>query len=189
MVNELTVADTFSEWMDKLNDLIDSHNNDSQVIEQQLPNILAFSYDKFHSSGLVVRINGGKVRSGSLVETITDTSILLPANSVRVLAIYKVQGVAPSLASYAQGSVPDRYIIPIGIVTTNGSVITAYTDLRTQFTTSAGDVSASSGILQFDKLIDVNVVIPSNKNALSISPTVSEGVTVEVTDSSTWVVL
>ncbi|AND75044.1 hypothetical protein pf16_121 [Pseudomonas phage pf16] len=189
MINELTVADTFSEWMDKLNDLIDSHNNDSQAVNEQLPYIRAFSYDTKLSSGLVVRINGGKVRSGSLVETIADQSITLPANSVRVLAIYKVQGVVPTLQLYATNAVPERYVIPIGIFTTNGTVVTAYTDLRTQFTTSAGDATAASGIMQFDKLIDTNIVVPSNKNALSISPTVAEGVTVEVSDGSIWVVL
>lgn len=189
MVNELTVTDTFSEWMEKLNELVDSHNSNSQAITEQMPYISAFSYNAKLSSGRVVRINEGKIRSGSSVETIAGQSLTLPANSTRVLAIYKVQGVAPTLQLYATNAVPERYVIPIGIFTTNGTTVTAYTDLRTQFTTSAGDVSASSGVLQFDKLIDTNILVPSNKNALSISPTVAEGATVEVSDGSIWVVL
>lgn len=192
MIKELGFLDTFSDWKDKLNDLINSHNTDSETLND-LKSLgdegQAFTYNKKTSSGLVVNVNGGRVRSGSVVETIADTPITLPANSVRVLAIYKVDGVAPSLVLYAQGNIPDKYIIPIGIFTTNASSVTAYSDLRTRYSTASGTTSASSGVLQFDKLIDLNMTIPPEKNALSVSPTVSDGVTVTVSEGSTWVVL
>lgn len=189
MVEELVFQDTFSDWKDKLNVLINSHNDNQQNLDDSGDDGRAFAYNKKTSSGLVVNINGGRVRSGSNVETIADTAITLPANSVRVLSIYKVDGVAPSLVLHAQNALPEKYIIPVGIFTTNASSVTAYSDLRTRFTTASGTSSAASGVLQFDKLIDLNLTIPPEKNALSISPTVSDGVTVTVSEGSTWVVL
>lgn len=189
MIEELVFTDTFSDWKDKLNALIDSHNADSQTLSDIGEEGRSFTYNKKTSAGLVINVNGGRVRSGSVVETIADTAITLPANSVRVLAIYKVDNAAPSLVLYAQNALPDKYIIPVGIFTTDATKLTAYSDLRTRYTTASGTTSAASGVLQFDKLIDLNMTIPADKNALSISPTVAEGVTVTVSEGSIWVVL
>jgi len=192
MIEELAFVDTFSDWKNKLNGLINSHNTDSATLnelKESGDDGQAFTYNKKTSSGLVINVNGGRVRSGSVVETIADKAITLPANSVRVLAIYKIDGVAPSLVLYAQDALPEKYIIPVGIFTTNASAVTAYSDLRTRYSTASGTTSASSGVLQFDKLIDLNLTVPPEKNALSVSPTVAEGITVTVSEGSTWVVL
>lgn len=194
MVEELVFSDTFSEWKDKINALVVDHLATAQELDDFVATSTAvsggpFGYKPALSVGLSLAVNGGNVRNGSTVEFLADTTVTLPASSTRVLVIYKIAGEAPSLQLWATNAVPDKNIIPIGIFTTNTTAITAYTDLRTQFSMSSGSASAAGSILQFDSLIDVNITIPSTKNALSVNPTVANGITVTVSNGSTWVVL
>lgn len=186
MVNELSFSDTFAEWKDKINALIVDHNTVNDIARGVSG---PFTYNRATSSGRVVAIYGGNVRNGSVVETIANASLTIPANSTRILAIYKVGDTAPTLQLYATDAVPEKNVIPVGIFTTNTNSLTAYTDLRTEFIMASGLATSANAVLQFDKNIEINTVIPVNKNALSIDPVVNDGITVTVSDGSVWVVL
>ncbi|MNN49390.1 hypothetical protein D3C81_1639120 [compost metagenome] len=148
-----------------------------------------FTYNRVASTGRVVSIYGGNVRNGSTVEFVLNATLTIPANSTRILAITKVGDAPASLQLYATNAVPEKNVIPVAIFTTNATSLTAYTDLRTQFIMASGTASSANAVLQFDKIIDLNVTIPVNKHALSIDPTINDGVTVTVSDGSVWVVL
>lgn len=192
MITELKLADTFNIWLDKINTLIEGHLSSVENFDNfvdKLGVVGSFTFDPVASTGLTLVVNGGSVRNGSLVETIAATTFTLPASSTRVLAIYKIDGGAPSLRLYAQADLPEKEIIPVGIFTTNATQVVIYTDLRTEFSMSSGGAASASSVLQFDKVIDRSLSIPAAKNGLSISPTVPTGITVTVEQGATWVVL
>lgn len=186
MVNELAFSDTFSEWKDKINALIAEHISFGNIT---LGITGPFAYNRLTSTGLNVVIFGGRVRNGSIVETMVDTVVALPPNTTRVLAIYKIDDVAPVLRLYVPTELPERNVIPIAIFTTNGLTFTAYTDLRTEFVMASGSAASASSILKFDKNVDINTTVQSTKNALSIDPIVNDGITVTIEDGAVWVVL
>lgn len=53
----------------------------------------------------------------------------------------------------------------------------------------SGPSGSAKAILLFDKSISSDIIIESDNNALSVSPTVEDGVTVTVSEGSVWVVL
>ena len=186
MIEELAFSDTFSEWKDKINVLIADHNTLSDIGRDIVG---PFTYNRITSTGRVVAIYGGNVRNGSVIETIADKSFTIPANSTRILAIYKPNETPAVLQMFATDALPEKNTIPIAIFTTNATDLTAYTDLRTQFILASSLASAANAVLQFDKIIDQNLTIPSAKNAMSIDPVINDGITVTVSDTSVWVVL
>lgn len=192
MVSELVFSDTFAEWKTKINALVQDHNETAQYLDDYVANLAVtgpFTYNRTATTGLNIAIYGGNVRNGSVVEFLNDTTVAMPPNVTRVLAIYKVDNFAPVLQLYATNAVPEKNVLPIAIFTTNSTVLTAYTDLRTQFAMSSGSAGSASSVLQFDKNIELDVTIPATKNGLSIDPAVMPGVTVTVSPGATWVVL
>jgi hypothetical protein len=184
MALHLEFQDTFSTWRDKINDSIDQVN----TIETTL-NESAFSYKSSLTSGRTVKFFGGKVRDGSVVETLADPTITLPASSTCYVVINKETGVTPTMSAYTEANLPVKNVIPIAKFTTSASAVTSFSDLRTQYNTASGTTSSSSGVLQFDKLIAKDVTVGTLQNALSISPVVDSGVTVTVSTDSIWVVV
>jgi hypothetical protein len=192
MVSELVFSDTFADWKTKINALVQDHIASTQEFDDYVANLAItgpFTYNRATTSGLSISIYGGTVRNGSVVEFLTDSIVIMPANSTRVLAIYKVDNFAPSLQLYATNAVPEKNVLPIAIFTTDSTQLTNYTDLRTQFSMSSGSAGSASSVLQFDKNIDLDVTIPATKNGLSIDPVVSPGITVTVSPGAVWVVL
>ncbi|MNE06829.1 hypothetical protein D3C80_994290 [compost metagenome] len=186
MVNELVFSDTFAEWKDKINTLVAAHNDLDDIARGVTG---AFTYNRLTSSGRVVAIFGGNVRNGSTVEFVANVSLTIPANSTRILAINKVGDAAATLQLYATNAVPEKSTIPVAIFTTNANSLTGYTDLRTEFIMASGTATSANAVLQFDKIIDQSMTIPAGRNALSVDPTIADGVTVTVGDGSVWVVL
>lgn len=192
MVSELTFADTFADWKVKINALVADHNASTQEFDDYVANLAvtgAFTYNRAATTGLNISIYGGNVRNGSVVEFLPNTTVTMPPNSTRVLVIYKIDNFAPVLQLHAVNAVPEKNVLPIAIFTTNATILTNYTDLRTQFSMSSGSAGSASGVLQFDRNIDLSISVPPNKNALSIDPTVSPGVTVTIEPGAVWVVL
>lgn len=192
MAEQLTLKDTFKDWQEKINAMA-AEVNDIQVeidgIEDTMAEPGSFGFNQPASSGLVVRIFGGKVRDGSLIETLADADITLAADSTNVVCIYKRTGNPAYMTVYTLDNLPEEFVIPVGKFVTSATAVTAYEDLRTQYNTASGSAGSAAGVLQFDKLIERDMEVPSNRNALSISPIVADGVTVTINDTSTWVVL
>lgn len=192
MVSELVFSDTFAEWKTKINALVVDHNSSTQEFDDYVANLAVtgpFTYNRTATSGLNISIYGGNVRNGSVVEFLPNTVVTMPASSTRVLVIYKIDNFAPVLQLYASNAVPEKNVLPIAIFTTNATQLTNYTDLRTQFSMSSGSAGSASGVLLFDRNIDLDVTVVATKNGLSIDPTVSPGVTVTVNTGAVWVVL
>lgn len=203
---KITLEDTFENWLLKINgfqdDSVANLNQevtdlqtqitdnkalyDAYVIEQQKT---PFVYLMNESSGLNLRLKGGKVRNGSSVTTITDTTLTLPANSNLVVGLYQARDASPILTFYTLDQTPVNLFIPLYTITTNATGIATYNDLRTGYAFSSGNSSSTEAILQFDKHITYDITIPSDKNALSVGPIVDEGVTIIVSDDSEWVIV
>lgn len=192
MVSELVFSDTFADWKTKINALVVDHNETAQNLDDYIAALAItgpFTYNRADTSGLNISVYGGNVRNGSVVEFLPNTTVTMPPSSTRVLVIYKIDNFAPVLQLHATNAVPEKNVLPIAIFTTNATQLTAYTDLRTQFSMSSGSAGSASSVLQFDKIIDVDVSVPATKNALSIDPTVNPGVTVTIEAGAVWVVL
>lgn len=192
MVSELVFSDTFAEWKTKINALVQAHTDTAQYLDDYIAELAItgpFTYNRADTSGLDISVYGGTVRNGSVVEFMTNTVVTMPPSATRVLVIYKIDNFAPVFQLHATNAVPEKNVLPIAIFTTNATQLTAYTDLRTQFSMSSGTAGSASGVLMFDRNIDLSVSVPAAKNALSIDPTISPGVTVTVESGAVWVVL
>lgn len=192
MAEQLVLKDTFSEWQTKINAMA----NEVNAIQLNIDDIEAdmaepgpFGYNVAGTTGRNVSIFGGKLRDGSLIETLATATVTLAASAVSVVCIYKRTGTPASIVSYTLANLPNEYVIPLGKFTTNATAITAYEDLRTAYNTASGSAGSASVILQFDKLIERDMEVVATRNGLSISPEIANGVTVTVNASSTWVVL
>lgn len=182
----LELKDTFGEWRVKINDLVTIINDSSN----QIDNLTARTpFSIVSHAGLSVSILGGRVRDGSDIETLLDSSISLLASKTNIVAIYKRPRVPAELRVYDIALLPKEYVIPLYSVATSATVVTAVVDLRTSYNTASGSAGSASSILQFDKAIEADVLIPANRNGLSVGPEVNTGVVVEVSSGSTWVVL
>jgi len=182
----LELKDTFGEWRVKINDLFTIINDASNQIDD-LTSRTPFSI--VSHAGLSVSILGGRVRDGSDIETLLDSSISLLASKTNIVAIYKIPRVPAELRVYDIALLPNEYVIPLYSVATSATVVTSVVDLRTSYNTASGSAGSASSILQFDKAIGADVLIPANRNGLSVGPEVNTGVVVEVSSGSTWVVL
>lgn len=194
MATLLDLQDTFSQWREKINDIVSEVNTNSSTLSDivaELESPTPFGVSGV--SGLTVSMVGGRVRDGSVIETIADQNVTLLPSVTNVVAIYKKSGETAELRVYEISALPSSYVIPVYAFTTDGTDVLTASDLRTQFNTGAGGSGGTAGaagsILQFDKIIDTNVTIPADKNGLSIDPTISPGVTVTVEPGSVWVVL
>jgi hypothetical protein len=185
MATKLEFPDTFSQWKDKINALIDEF--DQFIIDEVTPG--TFGYDSALTSGLNVTITSGKIRDGSVVETVASDVVTLLPSTTNIVVVYKRTGDVPVFQVYDIANIPEQYVLPIAQFTTDATSVTGYTDLRTEFNTASGSTSSASGVLIFDALIDRDTEVPTGKNALSVAPTVVDGVTVTVADGSEWVVL
>jgi len=185
MASKLEFEDTFLQWRDKINNFVDEFNG--YIIDEVLPG--KFGYSAEDSSGLNAFITEGQIRDGSTVETVAGGQVTLLPNETNIVVVYKRTGDTPEFQVHPISDLPDRYVVPIASFTTNATSITNYVDLRTEFNTASGSTSNASGILMFDKIIDRDTVVPAEQNALSVSPTVEDGITVTVTEGSEWVVL
>lgn len=185
MASPILLTDTFKQWIEKFNEL----NEDFQDVIVA-GDTAGFSYDSTGSSGLGARILTGKVRDGSLVETLSTTIVPLNPTDIQVVVIYKKTGFAPEFQVFSEVDLPDRFVIPIALFQTNATDIVAYTDLRTQFIASAGSGGgASNGMIIMDRTIESDVTISAAQGAISVSPIVNPGVTVTVEPGGEWVVL
>lgn len=182
MAQEILLNDTFTRWMQKINEMTREVN---QLVVD--PNV-GFSYD-VASVGLNAKIFSGKFRDGSSVEVIPDFLVGLPPSTSSVVCIYKKPGDAAIIKAYKTAEVPTKFVVPLWGFQTSASSIIAYTDLRTEFATSGGTAGSATGVLIFDKLIESDVNIGSEQGGLSIDPIVAPGVTVTVQTGGTWVVL
>lgn len=176
-VELLQFTDTFSQWREKINALMSGFDLSGS----------SFTYDPSQSAGLNAYITNGQVRNNSRVETVESGTITLPASTISVVAIVLSEEEF-EFGVFELGSLPSRGVIPLWLFETEQGTIIGSMDLRTQFiyTSPSSDVGP---IMLFDKVISMDMVIPNNKNALSVSPTVEDGVTVTVEPGATWVVL
>lgn len=181
----LELKDTFGEWREKINDLVSTVNTQGD----QIGELEATPFGVTSATGLTISLLGGRVRDGSDIETLANQDLVIFDNATNVIVIYKKTNAPAALQVYAIADLPKEFVIPVQAIVTSGGVVTTVTDLRTAFNTASGSAGSAAGILQFDKLIETDVVIPANRNGLSISPIVAPGVTVEVTPSSVWVIL
>lgn len=185
---KLLLKDSFKEWLAKINLAMGTIDN---IIENPEGSSV-FAYDSSFTQGRTVRFLGGKVRAGSLVADVPQATFALEANTVYIIAIeYKASGPTFTLKAYKSTEVPVEEVIPVGSITTNATAVSQYVDLRTQysFRDRSQDAELNSDVMFFDKSITRDVVIPTNKNAVSVSPVVENGNTVVVSEGSVWVVL
>lgn len=181
----LVFTDTFSQWRDKINDLVDIVNTQGGQIDE----LESTPFGIVSATGLTISLLGGRVRDGSDIETLPNQDLVMLPNETNIVVIYKKTNEPAALQVYAIADLPTEFVIPVQAIVTGASSVTSVSDLRTAFNTASGSAGSAAGILQFDKLIENDVVIPANRNGLSIDPTVDLGVTVEVTPGSVWVVL
>lgn len=176
-VENLQLTDSFSQWREKINALMSEFTL----------SVSSFAYDPSQSSGLNVHFDSGQVRNNSKVETVESRSITLPANTISVVAIVLLDEEF-EFGVFDLDSLPYRGIIPLWLFETGPGTLIGEMDLRTQFiyTSPVGDVGP---IMTFDQLISSDTVIPGDRNALSVSPVVEDGVTVTVEPGAIWVVV
>lgn len=176
-VQQLQFTDTFSQWREKINALMSEFALSGS----------SFAYDPSQSAGLNAYIRSGQVRNNSAVETVDGSSITLPASTISVVAIVLLDEEF-EFGVFELDSLPSRGVIPLWLFETGLGTIIEVMDLRTQFIyTSPSDEVGP--IMLFDKVISADTVIPDDRNALSVSPTVEDGVTVTVEPGATWVVV
>lgn len=185
MATQLTANERFADWLVKINALITEFNSfySSSVVPG------SFGFNDPASTGLTAVITGGKIRDGSEIETVSGVSLTLPAASSTIVAINKRSGIPAQILMYDVSEVPEQYVIPIGLFVTDTNSITSYSDYRTEFNTASGSSSSASGVLLFNKIIDMDVTVGPDQNAISVDPTVNPGVTVTVDPDSVWVIL
>jgi hypothetical protein len=175
MARPLENKDTIGTWKTKINELIEGSINGS------------FDQDIDATTGLTFGLKEGKLRLGSQVVTVANDTITIPASDVSIVVLYTDPSVN-EIRVYDEAAVPPSNVIPLFKVTTDATDITEIEDLRTWVDLS-GQASESDGILTFNKSIEFDKTIPSDKNALSIDPIIESGVTVTVEEGATWVIL
>lgn len=172
----LNQNDTFGQWLDKINNLNDTFITSS------------FEWDEDNTyPALDFTVKSGKFRDGSNVVLLNQITLTMPISTDSTVAIFTRVG-EEEIIRYDTSALPDKHVIPLYRVITDGTDITNVTDLRTWADVS-GNASDANAILTFDKIVDRDITIPSTKNAISVDPVIGSGVTVTVDSSSTWVIL
>lgn len=197
MAEELkwSLQDTFNNWLIKYNqsqDYLDELNANIEDLGFEFREA-EFTYVPATGDSLSVTIRSGRVRYSSEVQTVPDTTLTLLANKNYVVGLLRVEGMS-SIQAFEVTATPDEMFLPLYRFVTNASTIQSSFDLRTRFAydvgTSGGDEEENNGgVLQIDRFITKDIAVKVNKNAMSISPVVTEGVTVTVGEGSVWVVL
>ena len=165
----LSVNDTFAKWVEKLNIAMKGD----------------FDIDYDTSSGLDLVVKKGVFTEGSRYVELPLTTLTLPTNSELFVCVLTNEN-DPKVTFYIVGDVaiPASEIVPIAIVTTT-SEITSVNDIRTWASVSGGG-TAAEGLLVMNATIVRDQTVPAGKNAISVEPTVADGVTVTVSDGSVW---
>lgn len=175
-MRNLKIEDTFNNWRVKINEML----NGSIVG--------SFGYDDENSTNLNFIVKEGKLRLGSQVVNITESVAQLQPTQTNIVVLYTDPNIN-EVRVYTEGAVPPSYVIPLFRVVTDVNTVTNIEDLRTWVDLSGSANDADSGILTFNQNISFDREIPAGRNAVSVDPIVEDGVTVTVTDGSTWVVL
>lgn len=167
--NKLSIRDSFAQWVDKINTSILSD----------------FDLDYELSEGLNLVIKPGKFTDGSRIGSFNQTTLTLPADKDLLIALITVE-TNPRFEYYEVGSIdiPSANIIPLFLVTTT-TEIAAVDDVRT-WANVAGGGTSDEGVLLFRSHIVRDQVVPIGKNAISVEPTIEDGVTVTVSEGSVW---
>lgn len=165
----LSVNDTFAKWVEKLNIAMKGD----------------FDIDYDTSSGLNLVVKKGVFTEGSRYVELPSTTLTLPANSELFVCILTNES-NPEITFYEVGdiAIPASEIVPIAIVTTT-TEITDVNDIRSWASVSGGG-TAAEGLLVMNATIVRDQTIPTGKNAISVEPTVADGVTVTVEDGCVW---
>lgn len=183
MANQLSFGDTFGEWKEKINTLVDEFNQSEVVLDGD------FDYKASATVGLNVTIVGGRVRDGSEITEIPTTVLTILPNKTNVIVINKVKAVPGTIGFYDIALLPAKGVIPLGYLVTNGTTVTSYVDLRTPYNTGAGGTGSTGGMVMIDANIVESVSIAVGQNAISVDPIVAPGVEVTVEEGSIWVIL
>jgi hypothetical protein len=178
MLEKISKNDSFVSWREKINAIID-----------QQTEIISFNIDTDASVGLNLSILGGRVREKSEVNVIEDTIITLTHSTTHYVGISLDIQYNPVIVAGPIADKPQSDYIHLYEVDTNADQIINVIDLRTIF--NAADISTTtidtaSAIVQFEKSIFANFTITDTKNALSVSPTIEDGITVTVSDNAIW---
>jgi hypothetical protein len=182
MIEQILLNDTFTVWMNKINAM----GQEVQSLTADPSN--GFKFDTT-SVGLNAKILAGKFREMSTVIDVPISVVSLPPSTTSVVCIYKKPGLPTQLVAHPISTVPSKYIIPLWGFQTNGTSIISYTDLRTPFVTPVATASSATSMLYFDRVIEASATVPAGQGAVSVSPTVNNGVTVTVEQGADWVVL
>lgn len=182
MANPLYTKDTFKIWMDKINQLV----NEVDLLSVDGNINVGFAYDGEATIGLDAVILSGRVRSGSNVTSINTSTVTLEPNEFNVVCIYQ----DTEIRSYLVSALPEEDVIPLYTLETDDTdVLNAY-DMRTQFVSGSNSkASRANSIVLFDQVITENFTVPADKNGLSVSPIIADGVEVVVEDGALWAVV
>lgn len=167
--NKLSVNDSFKEWVDKINTSLMSD----------------FDLDYVASAGLTLVIKPGKFTEGPRIVNLPQTNVVVPANKTVLISINTDKDATGFVVYEPTDPLMPTTIIPLFLVTST-TEITELTDIRTWANVSGSSSGPSNGILVFDATITKNQTIAAGTNALSVEPTVANGVTVTVENGSVW---
>lgn len=170
--NKLSVNDSFKEWVDKINTSL----------------MIDFDLDYEASSGLTLVIKTGKFTEGPRIVNLPQTNVVVPANKTVLVSINTDKDATGFVVYEPTDPLMPTTIIPLFLVTST-TEITELTDIRTwaNVSGSSGPSSGpSNGILVLDATITKDQTIATGTNALSVEPSVADGVTVTVENGSVW---
>jgi len=124
MAKRLTIKDSVTQWIDKLNKIINMNTVDGSFHCEQ---------DQFDSTDIT--ISGGVISVGTATYDVAGGTLTIPINNTYVVG---VDTTTNSLAYYQQQNVPQSQFIPLYVVETNNLTITSIKDVRTFAKTSDG---------------------------------------------------
>lgn len=190
-----SLDDTFNNWLIKYNraqEILKSINDTLEELGFAFVNS-EFTYPGQTEDSLTIEIKSGRVRYGSKVELVGDTQLTLEANKTYIIGIEKTSSSTSSVVAHELNDIPEELFVPLYRFVMNATAVDSVDDLRTKFSYDVGTGSGGGWdegpILLMDKVINENYLVPTGKNAISVSPTVANNVTVTVSDQSEWVVL
>lgn len=176
MVDLLQRNDSIKNWKDKINAKFG-----------EIDEIIAFEVVDDETDLLDITLEAGRVRSKTDIITVAKTTLTLPQSETVFVGIDTSVDGAASIVSFTSANKPEDDFIPLYQCTTSVSAITNIDDIRSMVTISAGkNVKTAEAILMFDKNISLDTTIPADRNAISVDPTVDDGVEVTVSDGSVW---
>lgn len=171
--------DSFEAWRNKYNALID----------EPVINLFPIETD---TGSLDITVSGGNVRKAREHLVVADATLTLSATTADQYVVLQADTdfTAATIEVYEFANLPsenDFNIVPLYNIETDDNGVISVEDLRAVFNFGGGGKTES--ILKFDKNITEDTTITSEFNALSVDPTVANGVTVTVDQDSVWVIL